>query len=85
MPCGYLLTWAVHIPLAVVAKGLLDLSLPPGLHFLGAAGPISAAPIVTTAWRGAWSLRGLCALDFSPGLGYPFGRVLGSTKGDQGK
>jgi membrane protease YdiL (CAAX protease family) len=53
------LTWAVHIPLALAAKGLLDLALPPGLHFLGAAGPISAAFIVTAASRGASGLRDL--------------------------
>jgi len=54
---AYALTWAIHIPLAAAAKGLLDLSLPPSLHFLGAAGPISAALIVTAASRGASGLR----------------------------
>src|SRR4030042_2267995 len=61
---AYGLTWAVHIPLAAAAKGFLDLSLPPGLHFLGAAGPISAALIVTVASRGAPGYRQLAGRMF---------------------
>jgi membrane protease YdiL (CAAX protease family) len=61
---AYGLTWAVHIPLALAAKGLLDLHLPPGLHFLGAAGPISAALIVAAASRGAPGLRELAGRMF---------------------
>ena len=30
---AYGLTWAVHIPLAAAAKGVLNLPLPPGLRF----------------------------------------------------
>jgi len=61
---AYGLTWAVHIPLAAAAKGILDLPPPPGLHFLGAAGPILAALIVTAASRGAAGLRELAGRMF---------------------
>ena len=61
---AYGLTWAVHIPLAAAARGLLGPSLPPGLHFLGAAGPILAALIVTAASRGISGLRELAGRMF---------------------
>lgn len=61
---AYGLTWAVHIPLAAAAKGILHLRLPPNLHFLGAAAPISAALIVTGASRGPSGLRELAGRMF---------------------
>lgn len=56
---AYAITWIIHIPLALSAQGLLDVTLPAGLHFLGAYGPMLAAFIVTGITRGTPGLRDL--------------------------
>ena len=56
---AYAITWIIHIPLALSAQGLLDVTLPAGLHFLGAYGPMLAAFVVTRVTRGTAGLRDL--------------------------
>jgi membrane protease YdiL (CAAX protease family) len=56
---AYAITWIIHIPLALSAQGLLDVTLAPSLHFLGAYGPMLAAFIVTGMTFGIPGLRGL--------------------------
>jgi membrane protease YdiL (CAAX protease family) len=56
---AYAFSWGMHIPLALSAQGLLDVTLPAGLHFLGAYGPMLAAFVVTGMTRGIPGLRDL--------------------------
>jgi membrane protease YdiL (CAAX protease family) len=56
---AYAITWIIHIPLALSAQGLLYITLPAGVHFLGAYGPMLAAFIVTGMTQGTPGLRDL--------------------------
>ena len=55
----YGLSWAVEIPLALRAQGLLSAHVPWSLHYLAAYGPMLAAIIVTGITRGRGGLREL--------------------------
>ncbi len=55
----FLLSWAIEVPLALQAQGLIRPVFPMSLHYLAPFGPFLAAFIVTLATRGA---RGLAAL-----------------------
>lgn len=46
---AYAVTWALLLPLALSARGLLSVRLPPAWHALGAVGPLSAAFLVTSS------------------------------------
>jgi len=58
---AYAITWTIVSPLVASAPGLLHLSIPPQIHFLGAYGPLLAALIVTGITGGAAGLRELGA------------------------
>lgn len=45
---AYAVSWAVEIPLALRAQGLIDTPIPFSLHYLAAYGPLLAA--VTLTW-----------------------------------
>jgi len=67
----YVITWALLLPLALAARGLIPLRLPPAWHALGALGPFVAAFLVTSALGGrpavrAW-LSGFCRWRMAPG------------------
>jgi membrane protease YdiL (CAAX protease family) len=44
---AYAFSWAVEIPLALKAQGLIDVPIPFALHYMAAYGPMLAAIIVT--------------------------------------
>jgi membrane protease YdiL (CAAX protease family) len=56
---AYTLSWAVHVPLALSAQGLLPVTLAPGFHLAGAYGPALAAFGVTAVTEGTAGLRDL--------------------------
>ncbi len=56
---AYVITWIIVSPLVASALGLLHLSIPPQIHYLGAYGPLLAAVIVTGITGGAAGLREL--------------------------
>ncbi len=56
---AYGLSWAVEIPLALRARGLISAPIPWSLHYLAAYGPMLAAIIVTGLITGREGLRGL--------------------------
>jgi CAAX protease family protein len=58
---AYAITWIIVSPLVASALGLLHLSIPPQIHYLGAYGPLLAALIVTGVTGGADGLRELGA------------------------
>lgn len=58
---AYAISWAVEIPLALKAQGLLDLPVPFSAHYLAAYGPMLSAIIVTWLAGGAEELRALVA------------------------
>jgi CAAX protease family protein len=60
----FALSWAVEIPLALGAQGVLHPSPPMALHYLASFGPLVAALLVTLATRGWQGVRVL------------FGRIL---------
>ncbi len=60
----FVLSWAVEVPLALAAQGVLHASPPMALHYLASFGPLVAALLVTLATRG-WE-----------GLGQLFGRIF---------
>ena len=53
------LSWAVEIPLALQAHGLIAAPIPPYLHYLAGYGPMLAAIIATAAAGGKEALRAL--------------------------
>src|SRR4051794_13368767 len=55
------ISWAVAIPLALVAQDIWVVHLPFGLHYLTSLGPITAALIVTAAVTGKPGLANLLA------------------------
>lgn len=57
----YAISWAIAIPLAARALGILDLPLPFAIHYLIPFGPMLAAIIVTRATEGPAGLRALFA------------------------
>jgi membrane protease YdiL (CAAX protease family) len=56
---AYALSWAVEIPLALRAQGLISAPIPWSLHYLSAYGPMLAAIIVTGITSGGEGLREL--------------------------
>ena len=56
---AYAFSWAVEIPLALKAQGLLDTPLPFSAHYLGAYGPLLAAIVMTWVTAGQEGLREL--------------------------
>ena len=48
----FALSWAIEIPLALQAQGLIRSVVPPWLHYAASLGPLLAAGIVTLATRG---------------------------------
>jgi membrane protease YdiL (CAAX protease family) len=56
---AYGLSWAVEIPLALRAQGLISVPIPWSLHYLSAYGPLLAAIIVTGITSGRAGLREL--------------------------
>jgi len=58
---AYAFSWSIHVPLALSAHGLLPVTLPVGLHVVGAYGPALAAFLITGSTLGAPGLRDLLA------------------------
>ena len=56
---AYALSWAVEIPLALRARGLITAPIPWSLHYLAAYGPMAAAVVVTGVTDGQKGLREL--------------------------
>ena len=56
---AYALSWAVEIPLALRAQGLITANIPVSLHYLAAYGPMLAAIIITGLADGQEGLRAL--------------------------
>jgi membrane protease YdiL (CAAX protease family) len=56
---AYALSWAVEIPLALRARGLIAAPIPWSLHYLAAYGPLLAAIIVTGLTDGREGLKEL--------------------------
>jgi membrane protease YdiL (CAAX protease family) len=48
----FALSWAIEVPLALSAQGLIHASVPFWLHYLASFGPLCAAVIVTLVTRG---------------------------------
>ncbi len=61
---AYLFSWAIEIPLALKAQGLLSANIPFSIHYLAAFGPFVAAIFLTRKEYGREGLREL------------FGRIL---------
>jgi membrane protease YdiL (CAAX protease family) len=61
---AYALSWAVEIPLALRAQGLISARIPWSLHYLAAYGPMLAAIIVTGITSGREGLRELAGRMF---------------------
>ncbi len=56
---AYAVTWAIAVPLALGAHGLLNWKLPQAIHYLAQFGPAAAAIIVTALTSGRDGLREL--------------------------
>lgn len=56
---AYAISWAVEIPLALRARGLLDVSIPFSAHYLAAYGPMVSAIALTWFAEGGDGLREL--------------------------
>lgn len=54
-------SWAIQIPLALTAQGVLATSLPLGMHYVASFGPLVAAVVVTLVTRGWSGCRELAA------------------------
>ncbi len=69
---AYAITWAIEIPLAASARGLVNVDFPPMMHFLAAFGPMLAAFIVTTVTAGSAGVRELVGrmLRWRVGIGW---------------
>ncbi len=57
----FILSWAIEIPLALSAQGLIHRSLPMALHYLASFGPMLAALLVTLFSRGPSAIGRLLA------------------------
>lgn len=55
----YALSWAIEIPLALRAQGVIQVEIPFSLHYLAAYGPLLSALIVTGVTGGSRGLREL--------------------------
>lgn len=56
---AYLLSWAVQVPLALQAQGILKTNIPFRLHYLSGYGPLLAALILTWRISGKQGIREL--------------------------
>lgn len=56
---AFAFSWAVHVPLALSAQGVLDPKPPMWLHYVGSFGPLLAAVVVTVVSRGVAGCREL--------------------------
>jgi membrane protease YdiL (CAAX protease family) len=57
----YLISWSIMVPVALSAKGLINIKVPYWLYYLAPFGPFSAAVIVTAlidGWQGVKKLLG---------------------------
>jgi len=67
---AYAFSWAVEIPLALKAQGLIDVPIPFYLHYLAAFGPLLAAFVMTWLTGGSDGLRELVGRVFKWRVGY---------------
>jgi membrane protease YdiL (CAAX protease family) len=76
---AYAFSWAVEIPLALSAQGLIKAPVPFAMHYLASFGPLVAAVIVTVILAGRQGLGRLFGglLKWRVGLGYILFSVLG--------
>jgi membrane protease YdiL (CAAX protease family) len=58
---AYALSWSIQVPLALQSNGLINTSLPYGLHYLSAFGPLISAVSITALFEGRAGLRQLAA------------------------
>ncbi len=56
---AYAISWAVQIPLALQAQGLIQATIPPSIHYLAGYGPMLAAVITTWLATGANGVKEL--------------------------
>ncbi len=56
---AYAISWAVQIPLALQAQGLIQATIPPSIHYLAGYGPMLAAVITTWLVGGANGVKEL--------------------------
>src|SRR5512140_2207229 len=56
---AFAISWAIEIPLALVAKGVYSWEIPFSIHYLAAFGPGIAGIIMTWEEGGIHGLRGL--------------------------
>jgi len=76
---AYAITWAVWIPIALSARGLLNVQIPAWLYYLGSFGPMCAALIVTTLTEGRQGIERLLArlIKWRIGFRYYLFAILG--------
>jgi uncharacterized protein len=55
----YIISWSFMIPVAVSAKGLINVKVPYGFYYFASFGPLSAALIVTALTEGGKGIRKL--------------------------
>jgi membrane protease YdiL (CAAX protease family) len=69
---AYLISWAVMVPVALSARGIIKQEIPPALYYLASFGPALAALIVTALAEGGRGVRTLLArlLKWRVGLEY---------------
>lgn len=56
---AYAVTWSIHIPVALSARGLIAAQVPLAMHYLGSFGPMTAALILTGITEGGAGIRTL--------------------------
>lgn len=75
---AYAVSWAIEIPLAASAQGLLRVPVPLALHYLASFGPMISALILTAVIEGRKGIRELLAglLKWRVGLGWILFSIL---------
>ena len=76
---AYVISWAIELPLAAVAQGWVHASVPFGLHYLAAFGPMVSALLITAATEGRNGIHQLLTglLKWRVGLGWMLFSILG--------
>jgi len=69
----YAITWALAIPLALSAQGLLGMNLPPALHYLTLYGPLVAAVGTEALTRGRGAVMDLLRRVVKARIGWGWG------------